>query len=79
MAKTSRVVFTFDERSLANLKEMVEQGHFGSMADAVRDSLAVNRALQQQVQQGFREIVVRDPDTKEERVMVIPSLPAKSK
>lgn len=79
MAKTHRVVFTFDERSLANLREMVEQGHFGSMADAVRDSLAVNRALQQQVQKGFSEIVVRDPDTKEERVMIIPTVATKSK
>lgn len=73
MANTQRVVFTFDERSLASLKEMVEQGRFNSMAEAVRDSLAVNRALRSQAKQGFTEIVVRDPETQQERVMVLPS------
>jgi len=74
MANTQRVVFTFDERSLANLKDMVEQGQFGSMAEAVRESLAVNRALQQQSRQRFTEVVVRNPDTKQERVMVLPAV-----
>ena len=73
MAKTQRVVFTFDERSLASLREMVEQGQFNSMAEAVRESLAVNRALRNQATQGFTEIVVRDPGTQQERVMVLPS------
>jgi Arc/MetJ-type ribon-helix-helix transcriptional regulator len=79
MPKTQRVVFTFDERSLASLKDMVDQGQFTSMADAVRESLAVNRALQNQAKQGFTEIVVRDPESKQERVMVLPSLPANVK
>jgi len=61
---------------LASLKELVEQGKFGSMAEAVRESLSVNRALQNQAKQGFTEIVVRNPETKEERVMVLPTLPA---
>ena len=78
MAKTQRVVFTFDERSLASLKEMVDQGQFPSMAEAVRESLAVNRALQSQAKQGFTEIVVRDPESKQERVMILPSLHAKA-
>ena len=77
MPKSRRVVFTFDERSLATLKEMVEQGQFGSMAEAVRESLAVNRALQGQAKQGFTEVIVRDPETNQERVMVLPSIPTK--
>lgn len=79
MPKTQRVVFTFDERSLESLKEMVNQGQFASMAEAVRDSLAINRALQKQAKQGFTEVVVRDPETKQERVMVLPSLPGNGK
>lgn len=54
MPKPLRVKFTFDERSLGNLKEMIEQSRFGS--------------------NGITEIVVRDPDTKVERIMVIPTL-----
>lgn len=76
MGKTAqkRVVFTFDERSLESLKEITEQGHFSSMAETVRESLTINRALQRQAQSGFTEVVVRNPKTNEERVIVIPSL-----
>ena len=73
-----RVVFTFDDRSLASLKEMVEEGKFSSMAEAVRESLAVNRAIQSQAKQGFRDVIVRDPETGQERVMVLPSLSSSS-
>jgi SpoU rRNA methylase family enzyme len=69
-----RVVFTFDDRSLESLKEITEQGHFSSMAETVRESLQINRALQRQAQSGFTEVVVRNPKTNEERVIVIPSL-----
>ena len=75
MANTHRVVFTFDERSLATLKDMVQQGQFTSMAEAVREAVAVNRALQSQARQGFTEVVVRDPESGEERVMVLPIPP----
>ena len=74
MAKTRRVVFGFDERSLDSLKRITDQGHFSSMADSVRESLQVMNALQNQAQKGFTEVVVRNPDTNEERVLVIPTL-----
>jgi hypothetical protein len=74
MAKTRRVVFGFDERSLDSLKRITDQGHFSSMADSVRESLQVMNALQNQAQKGFTEVVVRNPDTHEERVLVIPTL-----
>jgi hypothetical protein len=69
-----RVVFTFDERSLESLEKLKEQARFDSLADAVRNSLQVARALQQQKEQGYSEVVVRNPDSKEERVVVIPDL-----
>jgi hypothetical protein len=69
-----RVIFTFDQRSLQSLEEIRDQAKMGSLADAVKDSLQVRRALQQQADRGFTEIVVRNPETKAERVMVIPSL-----
>jgi hypothetical protein len=74
MAKTQRVVFSFDERSLEGLQKIKEQGRFASMGEAVRESLQISRALQSQATQGFSEIVVRNPETKEERVIVIPTL-----
>jgi Arc/MetJ-type ribon-helix-helix transcriptional regulator len=74
MSKTRRVVFSFDERSLESLQQLTEQGRFSSMADTVRDSLQISRALQSQAGRGFTEVLVRNPDTKEERVLVIPTL-----
>jgi Arc/MetJ-type ribon-helix-helix transcriptional regulator len=74
MSKTRRVVFSFDERSLESLKQITEQGRFSSMADTVRDSLQISRALQSQAGRGFTEVIVRNPETKEERVLVIPTL-----
>lgn len=74
MPKTQRVVFTFDERSLESLQKLKEQGRFSSMGETVRESLQISRALQSQASQGFREIVVRNPETKEERVIIVPAL-----
>lgn len=74
MPKAQRVVFSFDERSLESLQKIKEQGRFASMGEAVRESLQISRALQSQANQGFSEIVVRNPDTKEERVIVVPAL-----
>jgi Arc/MetJ-type ribon-helix-helix transcriptional regulator len=74
MPKTQRVVFSFDDRSLESLKRITEQGRYPSMANAVRESLQINRALQNQAEQGFTEVIVRNPETKEERVIVIPNL-----
>ena len=45
----SRVVFAFDERSLATLAEIASEA-----------------------KQGFTEVVVRDPETQEKKVMIIP-------
>ena len=69
--KKQRVVFSFDSKSLDALKQLAEEEE-GSMAQAVRKSLEVQRALQRQREEGFKEIVVRNPKTKEERVLVIP-------
>jgi Arc/MetJ-type ribon-helix-helix transcriptional regulator len=74
MAKTQRVMFSFDERSLESLQRIRDQGRFSSMGEAVRESLQISRALQSQASQGFSEIIVRNPETKEERVIVIPTL-----
>jgi len=79
MPKTQRVVFSFDERSLESLQQIKDQGRFNSMGEAVRESLQISRALQSQASQGFNEIIVRNPETREERVIVIPALLAPGK
>ena len=77
--ESKRVAFTFDVNSLEALEEMKEEGHYSSLAETVRDSLQINRALQTQAKKGYNEIIVRDPETGNERVLVIPSLQSLSR
>lgn len=73
MARKQRVVFSFDSHSLEKLRELADEANFDSMAEAVRESLQVRRALHKQAQKGFTEIVARNPDTSEERILVMPA------
>lgn len=79
MAESKRVVFSFDERSYDSLEQMKEEGRFGTLAEAVRQALRTSRALQSQGKQGFTEVVVRNPKSGEERVLVIPELVPETK
>lgn len=74
MANSKRVAFTFDERSLKTLEQMTSEGEYASMADTVRESLQINRALQSQAKHGYTEVIMRNPENGEERVVVIPRL-----
>ena len=69
-----RVVFTFDEGSLNTLKQVKETGAFSSYGTAVRESLTISSTLQDQIAQGFTEVVVRNPQTNQEKTIVVPSL-----
>jgi hypothetical protein len=71
---SQRVVFTFDQSSLETLNEVKENGAFPSMGSAVRESLTLSNTLQNQVAEGFTEIVVRNPKTNQEKTIIVPSL-----
>ena len=68
-----RLAFVFDEKNFERVEHIKQRGRFTTYADAVRDSLNVNNALQEQAEQGFTEIIVRNPKTKKEKVMVVGS------
>jgi hypothetical protein len=69
-----RVVFTFDDSSLESLNHVRTRGDFSSMGTAVRDSIQLSEVLQDQVADGFTEVVLRNPRTNQEKTLVIPSL-----
>ena len=71
---SKRIVFTFDERSYENLVAMKVIGKYDSLAHAVRDALQITRAIQSQAEQGFTELIVRNPQTQIERTLIIPEL-----
>lgn len=69
-----RVVFTFDDQSLDTLKALKDRGGFSSMGTAVRESVQLNEILQDQVSEGFTEVILRNPKTNQEKTLLIPSL-----
>lgn len=76
----ARITFTFDDRSLSTLEDLKAKGRFSSMGEAVRDSLQLNSTVHSQELQGFTEVILRNPITREERIVVRPSAaPAKAK
>ena len=60
----TRIVFTFDEQSLAGLEEIKDDGNYDCFAETVRDSLQITRSLQKLAKRGYSEIIVRDPKLK---------------
>ncbi len=72
MAKTKRIVFSFDERSFSCLDQLRNESGCKSFAEVVRRSLKITRALQSQAKEGFTEIGVCNPNTGEGRVLVLP-------
>lgn len=74
MAETRRLVFSFDERSYDDLTRLAADGNFATVHQAVRTAIHITRGLQSQAQDGYSELVVRDPRTKSERILVIPGL-----
>jgi hypothetical protein len=64
------VTFSFDPASASALDRIVEKGGFGSWGVAVREALRILEALQLQAEQGFTELIVRQPDHKQQRLMM---------
>lgn len=61
--KTQRVVFSFDDRSLESLSKMTAQG---------RGQSGVTHRLLPPTPAGFKEVEVRNPETGETRIIVVP-------
>ncbi|MBV8895788.1 MAG: hypothetical protein JO051_04700 [Acidobacteriaceae bacterium] len=53
---------------------MKERGGFPSLGMAVRESIQLSDFLQNLVDKGFSEIIVKNPDTNQEKTIVISSL-----
>ena len=71
---SKRIIFSFDEKSLENLEQVKAKGRFQSLGTAVRESIEINQILHNQASEGFSEVIVRNPKTKEEKTLIIPSL-----
>ena len=67
----------FDEKSLASLEQLTHDGGFKTMDDALSESLRLSHTIHSEARDGFTQVVLRNPKTNEERVVVVPSLQTK--
>jgi hypothetical protein len=67
-----RVHFQFAEKPFEQLNNVVKLGRFDTLADAVRSAVAIEEALLKQAHQGFTEVVVRNPESGKERILILP-------
>jgi hypothetical protein len=73
-AGNTRVVFYFDDGSIRVLEEMTKALNFGSQAETVRQALRVVRALQMQAETAYSDVIVQNPDTGDQKKLVVPFL-----
>ena len=53
---------------------MKDAGAYSSMSDAARSAIKLARELQRQAEDGYTEIVVRNPETRDEKVVLVTDL-----
>ena len=66
----TRVIFTFEVESVAALEKLQEDGRYDSLADTVKDSLQILWVLQREAKKGYTELIVRNPETDDEKVVL---------
>jgi Arc/MetJ-type ribon-helix-helix transcriptional regulator len=71
---SQRVVFTFDDNSLESLKQLRDKGAYTSMGTAVRDAVQLSEVLHEQAEDGFTDLVLRNPKTQQEKHLIVPAL-----
>lgn len=65
-----RVIFTFAPESLSALEQIQERGGYASLAETVKDSLQILWAIQKGAKQGYTELILRNPKTDSEKVVL---------
>ena len=66
-----RVDFIFDAGSYNLLRTITKELNFGSEAVTIREALRIVRALQKQASEGYSDVIVENPNTFEQRKLVI--------
>ena len=65
------VPFELDERGYKILQQMRQKAGFETDAQTISEALRIMRALQQQAEMGYSDVVVQTPDTCEQKLLGI--------
>jgi hypothetical protein len=68
--ESTRVIFTFDKDSLDAMRNMQAKLGFKSLAETVRESLRLANALQEQAEEGFSNVILRDKAGRERKLVI---------
>lgn len=66
-----RVIFSIDVDTLNTIREIQADGGYKDLAETVQDSLIILRAIQTQAKEGFTDVVTRNTDAGDERIITI--------
>jgi hypothetical protein len=75
--KTRRVTFSFGDVSHEDLSKMVKQGGFTGMEKPQNSFIHHHLCFPKPEPTGEKEIIVRNPETGEERIIVVPTFEPK--
>lgn len=68
--KRQKVIFSFAPESLSALEDIQETGGYATLADTVKDSLKIMWTIQNLAKEGYTELIVRNPKTDNERLVL---------
>jgi hypothetical protein len=61
-----RLVLNVEPEALDSMEVMRQDGNYADYGLLIRDALQLKRAVDNQVSAGFRELIARNPKTKQE-------------
>jgi Arc/MetJ-type ribon-helix-helix transcriptional regulator len=67
--KERRLLVQLDEKLDEIVTELTEKGRYRSQAEAIRQAVLLVHSLQKQAEQGYTEILVRQPGGKSKEVI----------
>jgi hypothetical protein len=68
---SKKMLVSFNPRDLFLLEELTRRGGFASKAEATKESVLLRGRIVAQMDQGFTDVVVRNPKSGKERGVVI--------
>ncbi len=66
------LAFQFDEAAYEHIQKVKKDRGYSTEGEVVGDSLRIQEALQSEEKQGFNQILVRNPRTRETRILTFP-------
>ena len=68
----ARIVFEFDDEATAQLIGLMDRHNFQTMGKTISYCLGLTTSIGKHADEGFTELIVRNPNTSEQRKLILP-------